>query len=89
MDREETIKFLEEKLTVYEDMRDSYISQMDSLNLKMSCIPEGLHKRDLTKTYENQAEGLRGIISYITALKERLEAIKNDPNYDDECKYTL
>ena len=87
--KEETIQFLEDKLATYEKMKDSYVSQMDLINLKLSNMHEGVHKDNLYRTYEYQAEGLRGIVSYIETLNKRLEAIKNDPDYDDECKYSL
>lgn len=89
MDREEKIKFLEDKIATYEAMRDSYIVEMDSIKLSMDCRPCGFRKDNLLRAYDTQSEGLRGIISYIDALKKRLEALKNDPNYDDECKYSL
>lgn len=89
MGREENIQSLENTLATYEKMRDSYITEMNSIKLSLECMPCGIKKENLLYAYDNQAEGLRGIISYINALKEKLEAIKNDPNYDDECKYSL
>lgn len=92
----EIVENLTNTLKQYEAMKLDYTNQMDVIKSKIDklvneeqCSYQSSRVRDLTAAYENILVGFRGVTSYIENLNARLEAIKNDPNNDNDFRYTI
>ena len=91
MTREEHIKNLEETVARYEKMKEQYSESLDVLEKRIDqlvkvehFLPSSPRVKSLIDSQISTAMGLRGIYEYLNVTQERLEAAKNDPNYDHE-----
>lgn len=92
----EFIKIIDKSIERYESLKISYTNQMTGIQNKINHLikQEGyVYSNErivrLLTAYDNNAEGLLGVCEYLKALYERKEAIKNDPDNVDNCKYTI
>ena len=91
MSKDEEIRKLEETIERYEKMKKSYSDDLDKIEAKIdylikvnNLLPSSSRVRSLIDTQMSIISGFRGICEYLDVTKERLEAAKNDPNYDHE-----
>ena len=88
---DEQIKSLEETVARYEKMKADYSENLDKIEARIDhllkvdhLLPSCSRVRSLIDMQISTTSGLRGTCEYLDVMKERLEAAKNDPNYDHE-----
>ncbi len=92
----EFITGIKKTIESYEKMKEEYSDQMSKIKSRIDSLIENEHYSysspritHLTNDYDNMAAGLSGICDYIEALEQRIEAMKNDPDNVDNCRYTI
>lgn len=92
----EFVANIEKTIAAYEKMKQEYSDQMNNIKSRIDYLIENEHYSyssvkisHLTNDYDNMAAGLSGICDYIEALQQRIEAMKNDPDNVNNCRYTI
>ena len=88
---DDQIKQLEDTVARYEKMKSEYSDNLTKIETRIDhliknerLLPSSPKIRTLIDMQMSTTSGFRGICEYLDVTKERLEAAKNDPNYDHE-----
>lgn len=88
---DEQIKNLKETVARYEKMKSDYSDSLTRIEARIDyllkvkkLLPSSPRVKSLVDAQMSTIFGFRNVCEYLNAIKERLEAAENDPNYDHE-----